>query len=76
MNYETLKQIYREVLINQNKIQYYGDDCYTIISYYPNGNKRWQTKFQNGQLHGKSLGWWENGNKWWQTEYQNGKPIK
>ena len=71
MNYETLKHIYREVLLNKNKIQYNGDDKYTITAYHSNGNKYWEQEYQNGQLHGKSFGWWENGNKHWEKKYQN-----
>jgi len=75
MNWETLKYIYYQVLIEKNTIRYNGDDKYTITSHYPNGNKMWEREYQNGQLHEKSIWWWENGNKVWEEEYQNGKRI-
>ena len=75
MNWETLKHIYRKVLIYKNTIRYDGDDRYTLTSYYPNGKKHLEIEYQNGQPHGKGIGWYKNGNKWWETEWQNGKRI-
>jgi antitoxin component YwqK of YwqJK toxin-antitoxin module len=46
---------------------------YIVRHYYKNGNKFWEDEYQNGQLHGKCIGWYENGNKWWEQEYQNGQ---
>ena len=72
MNWETLKNIYQQVLKYKNTIRYNGENKYTITHHYPNGNKCWEAEYQNDQLHGKCIGWWENGNKWWEAEYQNG----
>jgi antitoxin component YwqK of YwqJK toxin-antitoxin module len=49
---------------------------YIVRGYWGNGNKHWEEEYQNGQLHGKDIGWYENGNKRWESEYQNGQLIK
>ena len=46
---------------------------YIIRRYYSNGKKWWEDNYQNGQLHGKSIGWHENGNKWREEEWLNGQ---
>jgi antitoxin component YwqK of YwqJK toxin-antitoxin module len=51
--------------INQNK--------YIIRRYFKNGQKHWETEYQNGKRHGKSINWYESGNKWFEAKYQNGK---
>ena len=73
MNWEAIKHIYIKVLKHGCKIQYHGDDCYTITQHYPNGNKHWEAEWENGKPHGKYIEWWENGNKRWENEYQNGQ---
>ena len=73
MNWEAIKQIYISVLKYGCKIQYHGNDCYTLTHYHDNGNKCWENEYRNDQLHGKFIRWWENGNKWWEVEYRNGE---
>ena len=46
---------------------------YIVRYYHENGNKKQEREYQNGQIHGKCIGWYKNGNKWWEDEYQNGK---
>ena len=50
--------------------------CAIIRKYYKNGQKWWEAEYQNGQKHGKSIGWhYENGQKRYKREYQKGKLI-
>ena len=42
------------------------------ISWYSNGNKRWEVKHKSGKMNGKYISWWENGNICWEAEYKNG----
>jgi antitoxin component YwqK of YwqJK toxin-antitoxin module len=44
---------------------------YIVRCYWGNGNKNWEQEYQNGQLHGKYIGWYKNGNKYWEEKYQN-----
>ena len=46
---------------------------YIVRYYYSSGSKWSKQEYQNGQLHGKSVGWHESGKKWWEYEYQNGQ---
>ena len=76
MNWETLKHIYRFVLINKSKIHYHGDNKYTLTSYYPNGNPRWKEEYCEDRLHGVNQGWYENGSVLYKEVWKNGKLIK
>ena len=49
---------------------------YIVRRYYDNGQKWWERGYQNGQRHGKNIGWYFNGQKWWEEEWQNGKLIR
>lgn len=46
---------------------------YIIRYYYKNGQKDWQTEYQNDQAHGKHIVWYRNGQKQFEMEYSNGQ---
>ena len=73
MNWEALKEIYRFILIDKGNIEYLGGDEYKLTRYHKNGNKSWETTYQNGKLHGESIHWYESGHKLLKREYQNGQ---
>jgi hypothetical protein len=41
--------------------------------YWKDGTKRYENEYQNGQLHGLSIGWRPDGTKQWEAEWQNGQ---
>jgi antitoxin component YwqK of YwqJK toxin-antitoxin module len=41
--------------------------------WHENGQKWEDNNYNNGRLHGKSLGWSKDGEKQWEVEYQNGQ---
>ena len=43
--------------------------------YQENGQKFFETEYQNGQRHGKKIWWDKNGKKYLEAEFQNGKMI-
>ena len=45
-----------------------------IRTYYSNGNKQYETEYQNNKCHGKETLWDKNGNKLWERNYRNGRP--
>ncbi len=63
MNWESIKYIYRSVLVRNNKIEFLGVDKYKIILFYSTGEKRWETEHLNEKLHGKCIYWHKNGQK-------------
>jgi antitoxin component YwqK of YwqJK toxin-antitoxin module len=46
---------------------------YIIRYYHRNGQKYWESEYQNGQLHGKYIRWYRNGQKHWEKEWQDGQ---
>ena len=76
MNWESIKHIYKRVLVENNRIEYLGEDRYKIIGFYPTGEKWWEREYRNGQLHGKDISWYKSGQKHWEAEYQNEKWIE
>jgi len=76
MNWETIKHIYRCVLVYNYKIEYFGNDEYILTEYYPNGNKYWEARYKNGKPHGKIIKWIENEKKHFSYEYENGKLVE
>ena len=76
MNWETLKHIYKAVLIDQWKIQYHGDDKYAFIRYYFDGKPQWKMECKNGKYHGLYQRWWADGQLQWKEVWENGKRIK
>ncbi len=76
MNWEAIKQIYRYVLINGEKIEYLGNDKYILTECYPSGNKQWEVRYKNGIYHGKTVRWFEDGKKHFSYICENGKIIQ
>ena len=72
MNWEAIKGIYKRVLIENNIVEYLGEDRYKLISFHSTGEKWIEAEYQNEQLHGKEIGWYKNGQKYWEENYQNG----
>ena len=70
MNWDAIKHIYRNVLIDRTKIKYFGKDKYILTRYYSSGKKREQIEYKNNKAHGKSFGWFEDGSKEWEIEYK------
>jgi len=46
-----------------------------ITEYYKNGNKKYQTKYNNGKPSGKYLTWFKDGTKKAEGEYQDGQRV-
>lgn len=46
-----------------------------IIEYYKNGNKKYQTKYNNGKPSGKYLTWFKDGTKKAEGEYKDGQRV-
>ena len=73
MNWKSIKDIYKWVLVYKNKIEYLGGNRYKLISFYLTGEKHWEEEYRNGKLHGIGICWYKNGQKHLETEYQNGQ---
>ena len=76
MNWETIKFIYRNVLIYKYKIEYLGENKYKIIRCFDNGQKFWEIGYENYERHGKSIGWTCYGSELYNQEYVHGKLIE
>ena len=76
MNWEAIKYIYRCVLIRKDKIEYLGGNKYSLSMYYQNGQKSWETEYENCERHGKTMGWSSYGIELYNDEYVHGKLIK
>ncbi|KKK75079.1 hypothetical protein LCGC14_2877360 [marine sediment metagenome] len=74
MNWDAIKHIYRNVLIDGIKIKYLGEDKYVLTQYHSNGEIYRKIKIKNGKRHGKSNAWYEDGTKEWEVHYKNGIP--
>ena len=72
MNWQTIKFIYREVLIHKWKIEYLGNDIYKIIRYDKSGKIRLTTEYKNDKRYGKNTMWDKNGNIYWKNTYVDG----
>jgi len=46
-----------------------------VRHYWGNGNKRWETEYHNGILHGRHLGWYEDGSKRWEMGIEGQKNL-
>ncbi|KKL51119.1 hypothetical protein LCGC14_2298670 [marine sediment metagenome] len=75
MTWKAIKFIYREVLICNSKIKYFGGNKYKITKYFDNGQKFWEAEFENDMRHGKSTGWTRYGEELYNDEYIHGKLI-
>ena len=73
---ETIKNIYRNVLTYNRKIEYLGEDKYRITSYYSSGEKCWKQEYQNEQRHGNYVWWYKDGRNYWEGKYQNGIRVE
>lgn len=69
MNWQTIKHIYRCVLIHNWEIEYLGDDKYKITGHYTPGKKLWAGEFRNGHRDGKYICWNEDGTIRYECEY-------
>ena len=46
-----------------------------VTEYYKNGNKKYETKYDNGKPSGKYLTWFKDGTKKAEGEYQEGQRV-
>ena len=46
-----------------------------VTEYYKNGNKKYETKYNDGKPSGKYLTWFKDGTKKAEGEYQEGKRV-
>jgi len=46
-----------------------------VTEYYKNGNKKYETKYDNGKPSGKYLTWFKDGTKKAEGEYEEGKRV-
>ena len=76
MNWETIRYIYRRVLIFNNKIDYLGANKFRIIGYYAVGGKNWSCEYLDGVPHGKHKHYDLQGKLTYVATYGNGKHIK
>ena len=76
MNWETIKEIYRNVLIYNIEVRYFGGNKYSLLKYFNNGQKFWEAEYENCERHGKSRGWTCYGKELYNNEYVHGKLIK
>lgn len=76
MNFETIKKIYKMVLIYNRKIEYLGNDEYRLTEHYQDGQKMCIMGFKNGTLHGEHTDWYANGALRSNQKWKNGKQVK
>ena len=62
MNWKAIKSIYCYVLKHNCKIEYLGEDEYTITAYHQNGQKHWISKYKNEMFCG-SIAWFADGSR-------------
>ena len=43
------------------------------VSYYSNGQKKWEATYKDGERDGLSTTWYENGQKWLEGTYKDGE---
>ena len=72
MNWETIKFIYRNVLIYKYKIEYLGENKYKIIRCDKNGKISGTIEYKNNKVHGETMFYDKNGTKYWNGIYVNG----
>lgn len=58
-------------IVSVNKQSYSGK----VTEYYKNGNKKYETTYDNGKPSGKYLTWFKDGSKKAEGEYQEGQRI-
>ena len=46
-----------------------------VRAYWENGTKCWEIEYQQGQKHGKNIGWRKDGTKYWEVEYHHGERV-
>ena len=71
MDWESIKHIYRNVLIDGVKIKYLGKDKYILTQFYSSGRKYREIEFKNGKQQGKDIVWYKDGTKERITNYKN-----
>ncbi len=69
-----------EIYLSDNKTKYIGQILNGTniiegkgISFYKNGNKRYEGNWKEGKAHGKGIRYYENGNKYFEGDFKNGE---
>ena len=69
-----------EIYLSDNKTKYIGQILNGTniiegkgISFYKNGNKRYEGNWKEGKAHGKGIRYYENGKKYYEGDFKNGE---